>query len=382
MVSKKIAVLVETSLDSGRQIVRGISRFARERNDWALLHHTGPLGAMVPASLENWAGDGIIARVANPKLHELVKRLKVPVVDVLGNVPETEYPLVKSDDAAIAQLVGNHFKDHGFRKLAFFGLKGETWSQDRLNSLKRFCEQELNTELESMSVSHEERNEMSWPDYLRRIRSWIETLPKPAGVMVCSDQFAPDLLGVCREAGFSIPDQVSFVGVDNDLPFCEICQPQLSSVEPNHEQIGYQAAKTLQSILNHEPHAKVTEIAPRILHARQSSDATALNDPCLVKALRYIRSNACNEIGVDDVATAAGVSRSVLQRRFKTVLKKTVLDSILSVRLNRAKEMLTSTDLPLPDIAERCGFKHQEYLGYVFKKRVGTTPGQYRASNA
>lgn len=382
MISRKIAILVETSLDSGRQIVRGISRFARERNDWALLHHTGPLGAMAPVSLENWAGDGIIARIANPKLHALVKSLKVPVVDVLGNVHKTGYPLVKSDDHSIAELVGNHFKDHGFRHLAFFALEGESWSLEREVALRSFCDRELSTEMATLSVSHIERDDKGWPEYLRKIRSWIQSLPKPVGIMVCSDQFAPDLLGCCREAGYSVPDQVSFVGVDNDLPFCEICQPQLSSVEPNHEQIGYQAAKALQTMLQGETCSEKTEIPPKLLHARQSSDATALDDPCLVKALRYIRTHACNEIGVDDVASEAGVSRSVLQRRFKSTLNKTVLDSIVFVRLNRAKEMLASTDLPLPDIAERCGFKHQEYLGYVFKKRLGTTPGQYRSQTS
>ncbi|EDY83734.1 transcriptional regulator, AraC family protein [Verrucomicrobiia bacterium DG1235] len=382
MPSKRIAILVETSLDSGRQIVRGISRFARERNDWSIFYHTGPLGAMAPASIENWEGDGIIARIANPKLHSLVKTRQTPAVDVLGNVPEADYPIVKCDDRAISALVGNHLKDRGFRHIAFFGLNNEIWSVNRKIELQRFCDRELGSKLDTLEVDHIERDSQSWPDYTARIRTWIEALPKPVGIMVASDQFGPDLLGACQASGLSVPDQVALVGVDNDLPFCEICQPQLSSVEPNHELVGYEAARILDTILETgSAPQSIVEIPPRLLHVRQSSDATALEDPSLVKALRYIRAHACDPVSVDDIAREAGVSRSVLQRRFRNSLNQTVLEAILAVRINRAKEMLATTRLALPDVAERCGFRHQEYLGYVFKKRIGCTPGQYRTKH-
>jgi len=54
---------------------------------------------------------------------------------------------------------------------------------------------------------------------------------------------------------------------------------------------------------------------------------------------------------------------------------------MLRVRLGRARELLSETDLPIATIAERLGFKHQEYMGDVFRKRLGTTPAQYRKSN-
>lgn len=379
MPTKNIAILVETSLNSGRQMVRGISRFARERNDWSIYYHTGPLGALAPASLESWKGDGIIARIANSELHQRVRACHVPVVDVLGNVPDTDYPVVKCDEAAISSLVGNHFKDRGFRHIAFFGLSDEHWSIARRKELAAFCGETLKTNLSILEVAHSDRASKVWSNYIGRIQSWIESLPKPVGIMIASDQFGPDVLAACQASGLSVPDQVSLVGVDNDLPFCEICQPQLSSVEPNHELIGYEAARTLDCILQeNEEIRRSTEVAPHILHVRQSSDATALEDPALVKALRFIRNNACDPISVDDIARASGVSRSVLQRRFRSSLNQTVLESILTVRVNRAKEMLSTTSLPLPDLAERCGFRHQEYLGFVFKKRIGCTPGQYR----
>lgn len=46
--------------------------------------------------------------------------------------------------------------------------------------------------------------------------------------------------------------------------------------------------------------------------------------------------------------------------------------------MNRVKELLRDTDLTVPQIAERLGFEHAEYLGASFKREIGQTPGEYR----
>jgi LacI family transcriptional regulator len=83
-------------------------------------------------------------------------------------------------------------------------------------------------------------------------------------------------------------------------------------------------------------------------------------------------------IAVEDVVRRVPVCRSLLQRRFKLALNRTVHDEILRVRLNRAKELLRETDMPLPAIAEKAGFRHQEYMGAIFKAHLGVTPARFR----
>ena len=51
---------------------------------------------------------------------------------------------------------------------------------------------------------------------------------------------------------------------------------------------------------------------------------------------------------------------------------------ILNVRLERVKQLLTETNLSLPDIADRTGFNHSEYLSMVFKQRTGQTVTAFR----
>jgi LacI family transcriptional regulator len=68
----------------------------------------------------------------------------------------------------------------------------------------------------------------------------------------------------------------------------------------------------------------------------------------------------------------------VLQRRFRAVLGRSVHEEIVRVQLRKAQDLLRETDLALRVVAEKAGFKHQEYMGAVFKSRLGMTPGQYR----
>ena len=60
---KRIALLVESSLGSGRSILRGISQFARQVGNWELLYAPRGLEDVVPDWLESWEGDGVIARI-------------------------------------------------------------------------------------------------------------------------------------------------------------------------------------------------------------------------------------------------------------------------------------------------------------------------------
>jgi LacI family transcriptional regulator len=76
------------------------------------------------------------------------------------------------------------------------------------------------------------------------------------------------------------------------------------------------------------------------------------------------------------------LSRSVLQRRFRVKIRRSVHQELLAARIKRARELLVQTDLSLAVVAERAGFKHQEYMGAVFRARVDKTPAQVREEAA
>jgi LacI family transcriptional regulator len=169
--------------------------------------------------------------------------------------------------------------------------------------------------------------------------------------------------------------------VDNDKPLCEVCNPPLSSVWPNHFGVGYEAAARLAKMMQgRRRKTKIDScfIPPRGIVTRQSSDVLAVDDPLLIAALQMIRKNACSGISVEDVAREIGASRSVLQRRFRVALGQTVHDHLIAARMKRAIELISNTRLGLGEIAERSGFNYQEYMGAVFRERLGQTPAEYR----
>ena len=81
---------------------------------------------------------------------------------------------------------------------------------------------------------------------------------------------------------------------------------------------------------------------------------------------------------MNDVARQAGVSRRVLERQFVEMLGRAPAVEIRRVRLERAKNLLAETDLPIPDVAEAAGFGSPEYLAYALRAECGLAPLRFR----
>jgi LacI family transcriptional regulator len=378
-----VALIVETSLAPGREILMGIARYSRAFGPWSTFLEPRGLEESAPAWLASWRGHGIIARVQNLQIAQAVLAAGIPVVDVLGVVRIPGLPLVHTDDARVSALAAEHLLERGFRHFAFFGLAGENWSQQRRDAF----EQLVRPHARSWTVyetSRQVHHTKQWEVYADDLAAWVKALPKPAGLMLCSDQVGPAVLEACRRAGVEVPDEIAVIGTDDDEPLCEVAEPGLSSVWPDHERVGYEAAAVLDRLMRGEDApAEPIRVPPRGVVTRRSSDVLALDDREAAAAVRFIREHACDADGltIDEVADQLAMSRSVLQRRFKTATGRTLHDEILRVRLGRAKELLAATDLPIATVAERLGFKHQEYMGDVFRKRLGVTPAQYRKAH-
>ena len=374
----RVALIIETSLGSGRDILRGVARYVREHEPWALYHEPHGLEESVPRWLRRWNGDGIIARIQTRRIAQELAASGVPVVDVLGVVPDLAFPLVHVDNAAIAAMAAEHMLERGFRRFGFFGIEGENWSEQRYAAF-RTTVASVESNVPIYRLPRDSKGRRSWERAANHIARWIAALPKPAGVLVCSDQRGSQFLEACRRAGVSVPDELAVVSVDNDEPLCEVCLPPLSSIEPGHLHVGYQAAALLDVLLRGEPPpSKTLLLQPLGAVTRLSSDVLAVPDPAIGVALRLIRDQAVGGVRIDDIARQVGLSRSVLQRRFRALLHRSIHQEILSVRIKHARELLAKTDLSLTAVAERAGFKHQEYLGAVFRARIGKTPAQVR----
>jgi LacI family transcriptional regulator len=373
----RVAVIVETALASGRGILTGIGRYVAAHGPWAVTLEARDLESS-PEWLKAWKGDGIIARVRNPSFVEGMAAAGVPAVDVLGDCRDERFPLVHVDNASIAPLAFDHLYDRGFRHFGFVGLGGINWSEHRRVPFGQraaakdcACSECILPYISPSGRSLEYEQE--------ELRAWLRRLPRPTGIMVCNDQWGQVVLESCRQLEMVVPEEIAIVGVDNDEPLCAVCDPPLSSVRPRHDEVGYEAARLLDQLMQGgEPPAEATLVAGGEVLTRRSSDAQAVYDPDVAAALRFIYEYACDGIKVGDVVEYAATSRSTLQRRFADIAGRSIHDEILRVRLERATQLLTTTPLPIGQIARKVGFEHQEYMGIVFRRKLGRTPLEVR----
>ena len=98
--------------------------------------------------------------------------------------------------------------------------------------------------------------------------------------------------------------------------------------------------------------------------------------------LDYIADNCGEKIYIDTLAEMISVSADYFTKMFKESIGKTPIDYINGVRVNRALELLSSTDVPLGDIAEISGFANPNYFHKIFKQYMNTSPLAYRKNLA
>jgi LacI family transcriptional regulator len=378
---RHVALIIETSNDYARGLLRGIRAYIRERNAWVIYLGEHSRGESDASWLANWRGDGIIARIENQKVAQAVMRAGLPVVDVSAARCVPELPWVETNDEVIARLAIDHLLERGFKHFGFCGDPRFNWSKWRCQSFTRLA-QEAGYDCSVYESPGGNSAQSPWVVERDKMAEWVRSLPKPVGVMACYDIRGQQLLEACHLTDVVVPDEVAVIGVDNDPLLCALADPPLSSVIPNSHRTGYQAAVWLDHLMAGEPlETQVYRIEPLGIAERLSTDVLAIDDQEVSEAVRFIRHHACEDINVNDVLKIVPLSRRVLEKRFREALHRTPHDEILRVKLARVRELLTETELPLSMIAERAGFNHIEYMSVAFKKEFGIPPSQYRVQN-
>lgn len=95
----------------------------------------------------------------------------------------------------------------------------------------------------------------------------------------------------------------------------------------------------------------------------------------------YIELHLTEPLSIDILAARLGYSKYYLSTRFKKETRCSVNDYIKFARIERAKLLLSTTDKPVADIAELCGFASRSFFANTFKRCLGKTPAQYRKEN-
>ncbi|MBB3205849.1 LacI family transcriptional regulator [Rhodopirellula rubra] len=376
---KSVALLIETSNGYSRGLLEGVIAYTKERGHWSVHLTEQERGAPPPAWLQNWKGDGIIARIETDSIGRELRKYRVPIVDLSAARHVRGVPWADTEDRTITQLGVDHFVERGFRHVAYCGDAGFAWSRKRGEHFVRQARAADCTVHQFESVGrYDEAYDLAIEQ--RRIIDWLKELPRPIAIMGCYDFKAQQILDACRQLEISVPAEVAVLGVDNDRLICEICEPSLSSVIPDTQRTGYEAADLLHRMMSGEQVATEQPLItqPLGVQLRESTDTLAIEDSEIAKALQYIRRHANANIRVGDVLRHLSLSRRALEHRFKKYVGHTPHEEIQRVRMNRIKELLLQTDLSIGEIADRTGFEYVEYMAAAFKRETGQTPTEFR----
>lgn len=373
----RIGLVFGYGLGFYRDILHGIKAFAANRPRWVF----SPIApdCRAPESPLVKKQDGFIAHIFTDALANALKRLRRPVVNVSGVLPELPFPRVVVDHEAVGRMAAQHLLERGMRRFAFVGFPQHAFSLGREAGFIR----ELEKAGYQADVFHDRMQKLGdptgqWP-WNESLLAWLQSLARPLGLFASNDSQGVQMSEYCRHLGMRVPDEAAIVGVDDDDMLCDLARPSLSSVALPGERIGLEAASMLEKMLAGERLSEPRLVLPPVrVVVRASSDTLALPDADVVAAVRYIRDHAHEPIDVRDLLAAVPVSRRSLERRFRRHLDRGIWEEIRRAHLERAKTLLADTDLPMSIVAKRSGFTDSRQLSIVFRQATGGTPTQFR----
>ena len=381
----RIALLIETSRTYGRGILRGIARYAHSHGPWSFFPVERELHSQMPAWLAHWKGDGIIARIESNAMARRLKSCKCPIIDVLGQHKFKDIPSLDTDARIVARLAVDFFIQAGFQHFAYCGYAGVPFSDARGEMFQQFLSQQRRktaiyaTRLAEREPGDIQAREQQGLQLESSMADWLKNQPRPLALFACNDVCAQQVLNACRENNIRVPEEIAVMGVDNDDVLCNLCDPPLTSIEPNTEELGYRAAAMMDRLLNGERLSQETVLIPPVrIVERASTDMVAVDDKIAVTAMRFIRDQVGEGIAVKDVLLHTKRSRTDLDIRFRRWLGCSVRDQIQRQRLQTASQLLHDLNMSIQEVAERSGFADSAHFCRVFRREFQCTPTEYR----
>ena len=331
-----------------------------------------------------WKGnaDGVILNAANsPGVVPWIERGNVPAISTAADLLGTSIPCVCVENASLAKLSAKHAAEAGFLRAVYVGKKDYETSLLRRDALASELGQRgigLSTiDLESIPrVGYDQpEDEASFA----AIRDLLMGLQERTLVICINDRAAAVVVRLAQQLKIDVPQQVGVLGV-GDTDLAQISDPPISSVRIDREQIGYQAAENLHQLLQgirlREMNCEVPVFELVVRPSTNRKAGKPVTD--IDHAIAFIEGHAFESIRLQDIADAVQVPLRTLEIDFKKSTGRTMGDMIQQLRLDRARQLLETTDLSMQRIATLIGFTHYSTLSRMTVRMIGMTPSQYR----
>ena len=231
--------------------------------------------------------------------------------------------------------------------------------------------------------------DVAWEVFVARLAPWLAKLPEHCAVFAVSDQVAVQVARAAHAAARHIPRSLTLVSVDNFKELCESAEPPISSIQLDFERAGFLAARALGKMAQRgtswprelASQADPILIDPLLVVRRKSTSGHGRHEKFVAEAVEIIRREACDGLTVQQLLERFPHSRRNFERRFREARGHSVLDEILSVRLEAATSLLAQTDTAISAIPDMCGFQSYRALDFHFRSRFKMGMGSWRKRN-
>lgn len=375
--TKSIALLLDLTDCYDLDIVKGVLRFARQRPDWRVSYPGWQLDPQHDP--QTIPCDGVITRIYDLHPYRRNTPPGAMVVDVAGTEAKAKYAQVTNNDDWSGYLAGKHLVRRGLRHLAFLGVKGDGWSENRRRGAERAAAESSLPAVRKLEI----KDRWLWnEEKYASLETWLKRLPKPCGLVITDDAMAVKAMWMINAAKIAVPDALSIMVVGNADEFFALAEPALSAVCCDCQRIGYEAARRLQYMFNSGDRAPPPlRIHPRPITLRESTSRVMIADPKLATALECIHTRAPRDktLYPGSVAKLVGAPLRKLEADFKAEFGQTMREEILWMRLDKARKRLEAGLAPAA-AAKRSGFPDGETFEREFAKYYGFAPVEYLKS--
>jgi LacI family transcriptional regulator len=252
---RRVAVILECSNICSRGVLSGISKYTREADLWSVSLCEPNFQSSLLKQLKKWRCEGLLIHSNDHGLTKHIRRLKLPAVFVQFSPRVQSISSVGIDNSEISRLCFEHLKACGFNHFAFYSITDEAE-----HTIRGKCFQKIAKENDSKCHVYARKKRfprLKEKSYYNlgmkdkgQVADWVKKLPKPIGIMASDDRSGQRILDAARALGLIVPNDVAVIGVGNDETFCSLCPPALSSVSPNTERVGYEAAFLLSKMMS------------------------------------------------------------------------------------------------------------------------------------
>ena len=372
---KLIVVITATAHKARRDKLAGIYDYAHDKGWLVQSIEESSNASLLNSLLRSGDIDGIISDGFNaPVTVRASSRRGIPTVyiDRPGRGRHKECS-VNNDDDACARLAAQTLANLGLRQYATVGTTPSVyWSKRRMRVFA-----DAVRGLGHVCASFRPSNGAT--DDLSRLRDWLQGLPRPCGLFAVTDNMAKRCIDLLTGAGIRVPEEFAVIGIDNDELVCENTIPTISSILPGFRQAGRLAAERLHRLMDGIGcEGLQTTYEPQTVVRRGSTSRVAIRQDKMLEVLEFIRRHACLGIRVADVVDFAGMPKSTLELHFRQATSRSIQDEIQRVRLAEVERLLRETRCYIGSIANRCGYRNDNYLKNLFKRTHGQTLSQYR----